>query len=79
MGFKRSRKDPCCEKDIITLCIYVDDAYLFGHKNSAIEAKEEIIGKLFKAKDVGLLQEYIGVAVDSKNHYILIHQPDTIT
>ena len=82
MGFKRSRADPCLlakrtDEGIIALCIYVDDACLFGPKKSVMEAKEEI-AKLFKVKDVGPLEEYVGVTVDRKDEEIHISQPDII-
>lgn len=66
----------CTDEGVVILCIYVDDACLFGPKRSVLEAKEAI-AKLFKVKDVGALQEYVGVTVErpSKDD-ILISQPD---
>ena len=42
-----------------------------------MEAKEEI-ARLFKVKDVGPLEEYVGVTVDRKDEEIHISQPDII-
>ena len=67
MGFKRSKTDPCLlikrtKEGVVILCIYVDDACLFGPKKGVMEAKEAI-ASLFNVKDVGPLQEYVGVTV----------------
>ena len=83
IGFQRSRADPCLlvkktNNGIIAICIYVDDACLFGTKETVLTTKDEI-SRLFKVKDVGLLQEYVGVTVKRENDELMLSQPDTIT
>jgi hypothetical protein len=83
LGFKRSRADPCLlvkktDNGIIVLCIYVDDACLLGPKDIVLEMKNAI-SRLFKVKDVGPLQEYVGVTVTKINDdELTISQPDII-
>ena len=72
VGFKRARADPCLllvkqtEEDVVILCIYVNDICLFGPRKSLLKAKEAI-ASLFKVKDVGPLQEYVGVTIECPN------------
>ena len=66
------------EEGVVILCIYVNDACLFGLKKSVLKAKEAI-ASLFKVKDLGLLQEYMGVTVErSSQGEVLLSQPKII-
>ena len=83
VGFKQARAEPCLlvkrtDKGVVILCVYVDNACLFGPRKSVLKTKEEI-ALLFKVKDVGALQEYVSITVERPNQgELLLSQPDII-
>ena len=83
LQFARSKVDACLlykkdDKGTVILCIYVDDACIFGNVEAVQKAKKDI-SDLFKVKDVGDLIEYVGVTVEKRNGHILLSQPDIIS
>jgi hypothetical protein len=81
MGYKASLADPCLfiknnnnKKSFIIL--YVDDGGIFGNKDDIKMVLSEL-GKTFKVKDLGKLENFIGCKIieNPERDTIWIHQP----
>jgi hypothetical protein len=83
LGYKASLADPCLfvkddpKKSFII--IYVDDGGIFGTKENIKEVLTEL-GKTFKVKDLGKLENFIGCKIieNTQKDTIWIHQPKLI-
>ena len=71
-GYVQSKKEPCIwfkaySKTMRLITIYVDGILLTGNDEDEIKKISKIMGKEFKMKDLGKIQEFLGIQVIRTN------------
>ena len=82
IGLKKGLADNCLMKrsnknGTVILCIYVNDICCIGEEKAITKAIKEI-EKIYNIKQVGELNEFVGIRILTDNNEIYLTQPESI-
>jgi Reverse transcriptase (RNA-dependent DNA polymerase) len=82
LSFIKSEVVPCLlmredDNGTVYMGLYVDDLLMIGNQEALDQAVKDLQGE-FKIKDLGTINEYVGVTVEKDKNMITLNQPDII-